>query len=127
MSEWKKYEGTDEQIAEMLNAEHGFVVKTEFPSIFNHVVNTSNIKGLFYTIKTNLACNRATHYLTCDPHPLADMIKRWAETGQPVWVKGSTYDPLTAERFFSEPYETTMPDWNIPGAEYSFTPFGEEK
>lgn len=21
---------------------------------------------------------------------------------------------------------TTTPDWNIPGAEYSFTPFGEE-
>lgn len=25
MSEWKKYEGTDEQIEEMLNAEHGFI------------------------------------------------------------------------------------------------------
>ena len=25
MTEWRKYEGTDEQIAEMLNSEHGFI------------------------------------------------------------------------------------------------------
>jgi hypothetical protein len=53
----------------------------------------------------------------CQPHPYADLIKIWADTGCPVWVKEGKE---LARPFI---YETSKPDWNIPGAEYRLTPF----
>lgn len=70
----------------------------------------------------------AERYLICQPHPYADLIKIWADTGCPVWVKHRVTsiipDPMTGY-FRSElrVNKTTKPDWNIPGAEYRLTPF----
>ena len=64
--------------------------------------------------------NTVTHYLICNPRPHAKMIKQWAQTGQPVWIR-ECRSPGAKTRSFV--YETYNPDWNIPGAEYSFTPF----
>ena len=77
-----------------------------------------------------------THYLICQPHPYADLIKIWADTGCPVWVR-----PTKPYEFEISDYEnhpttklmvdhkgvyliTTAPDWNIPG-EYRLTPFND--
>lgn len=65
------------------------------------------------------ACE-ARSYLICEPHPYADMIKRWADTGQPVWIRRNRWDAGISIRVIEV---TTTPDWNITGAEYSFTPF----
>jgi len=62
----------------------------------------------------------AIAYLICQPHPYADLIKIWADTGCEVWVKeGKSH----RQPFI---YVTDKPDWNIPGAEYSFTPFDKD-
>ena len=59
---------------------------------------------------------------------IAEMVCQWARTGQMVYVK-------TPARIWPEhayigddwggSYCTIDPNWNIEGAEYSFTPFGE--
>lgn len=117
MSEWKKYEGTDEQIAEMLDAEHGFIIRSR--GIESKIMHKIDRRGLL------VHCDE---YLICNPHPIADMIERQCRTGQPVWIKTfveMSYAglPILDERI----QKTDKPDWRIPGAEYSFTPFGEEK
>lgn len=132
MSEWKKYEGTDEQIAEMLQADL-FIVDSNLscfhdPAVFKMPATETYISWL----REKLDSTGITQYLICEPHPLAEMIKRWADTGQPVWIKifdtygktskTSDYTFVAAYLQFSV-YKTTNPDWNIPNAEYSFTPF----
>jgi len=108
-AQWVKYDGSEEQIAEMENAKNGFICKNDYGYTWGDVY-----------IDWSKCPIGATHYLICNPHPYADMICQWARTGQPVWVKeGKNH----ARPFI---YETNTPDWNIPGAEYSFTEFKEE-
>jgi len=73
--------------------------------------------------------NNTTHYLICDPHPLEDMICQQARTGQEVWIKVvsattaiNDYEFVAAFDYCSI-YKTDTPNWNIPGAQYSFTEF----
>ena len=106
MIEWKEYTGSDEQIAEITNSRVEIFLKY------------TNGVGRF---KSSLFVGDwqhplLTHYLICNPHQLADMICQQARTGQPVWVKKYSN---------SFGYITTEPDWNIPNAEYSFTPFDD--
>ena len=83
-------------------------------------------------LKEVLTKHKITNYLICNPHPLADMICQQARTGQPVWVKSSRILSPSATHEFIEArldcsiYVTTKPCWDIPNAEYSFTPFEEE-
>lgn len=118
MSEWIKFDGRDEHIAEIKNNRNGYIVRGT--NLSNRIRVAFDLSG----IDTD-----NFEYLICNPHPLADMIIRWAQTGQPVWVKapeGSwgmrNHQEIgrNAEFVF---YVTTTPDWNIPNAEYSFTPF----
>ena len=113
MSEWKIYEGTDEQIEEMRNAENGFIIRSR--GIESKIMHKIDRLGLL------VHCDG---YLICNPHPLADMIERQCRTGQPVWIRKMFYCGIEKEW---QTYTTTTPDWNIPGAEYRFTPFEEEK
>ena len=122
MSEWIEYTGSDEQIAEIDNCKNGLLAKNDlgyiWPDIYEHF---------------NFAPIGSTHYLICQPHPYTDLIKIWADTGCPVWVKvtkrndwvryldGAYYKPRAMVHEYLEP--TTKPDWNIPGAEYRLTPF----
>lgn len=126
MSEWKKYIGSDEQIAEMnaaiINSDNGILVSLRDK-------NTKIIYGGLYSYKFD-------KYLICNRHPLADMICQQARTGQPVYVKLSdipnsmhthfinTFSLVLARPCYSV-YVTNKPDWNIPNAEYSFTSFDE--
>jgi len=113
-TKWTEYTGSDEQIAEMINAENGFTFRTgpfNETSIWHNIINIEWYK------------NEITHYLICKPHPLVDMIIRQAQTGQPVWIRTNPFDWDVS---VPSHYETTTPDWNIPNAEYSFTEFKEE-
>ena len=107
MAEWIKYDGSIIQIAEMRNCENGFILRSS-DHMYEHQIIYSDDD--FSCIDTFNVSN----YLICNPHPLADMICQQAMTGQPVYVK---------KYLDSFEYSTITPDWNIPGAEYSFTPF----
>ena len=103
MSEWKEYTRSDEQIEEINNAPHGYSSRL-------------NKKG-------------KTEYLIHQPHPYANLIKTWADTGCQVWIKAQNFRDLLhivgtlKDIQDGNVLKTTKPDWNIPGAEYSLTPF----
>lgn len=109
MPEWKEYTGSDEQIEEMNNSEHGFVMRfsdgTEVP-VFHHG-NPRIFEGI-------------THYLVCEPHPLADMITRWAQTGQPVYWRNKENGGAGVC------HDNFPPFAHADSFNYSFTPFEVE-
>lgn len=126
MSEWIKYDGSDEQIEEIDSGDNDILFRLENGKVmFEREVN-----GYWWKPFVGV-----TDYLICQPHPYADLIKIWADTGCPVWVR-----PTKPYEFKISDYEnhpttklmvdhrgvyliTTAPDWNIPGAEYRLTPF----
>jgi len=124
MSEWKEYIGSKEQIAEM-KASRDVIIR--FKSSYELLRSSCFVDDF----NDRLAYGTVTHYLICNPHPYADMICQQARTGQPVWIKISGFSPISMkfDKFFYHitysVYVTTTPDWNIPNAEYSFTPFEE--
>lgn len=111
MSEWKIYEGTDEQIEEIFNA-GGYVYRNDKGYESSILMAVGKREELI----SELNDDNVTHYLICKKHPLADMICRQAATGQPVYINLCSGLP-------NDIYVTTRPNWNIPGAEYSFNPF----
>lgn len=139
MSEWKEFTGSEDQIHEMIAADE-WIVKyihstapecTKISEINMGVPFYHEIEG--YVVK---------EYLICNPHPLEDMICQQARTGQDVFVHiaGTIYANYIAHRaaqdmdyfhsYYNKKLEATTyitkkPNWNIPGAEYSFTPFEE--
>lgn len=141
MIEWIEYKGTDEQIDEMRNAEHGYVCR--YASGRQGLVHKEKLGKMYLCapeeLKILLDNMGFTHYLICNPHPLADMIERQARTGQPVWIRLRKPYSINIWEYKDHPTTklmvdgrgvyliTTTPDWNIPGAEYSFEPFEEEK
>ena len=116
MTEWKKYEGTYEQIAEMMSAYRGFVLRyadgKESLPYYGDTIPIDEILDNW---------GEFTHYLICNPHPLADMIIRQAQTGQSVWIYITVGSEDGDDIEYLRP--TNKPDWNIPAAVYSFTPF----
>lgn len=119
--DWVIYTGSDEQIAEIRAAKNGICLIFEHSkeSFVYKLNDISSIDG------DPVLSNTVTHYLICNPHPLAEMIIRQSQTGQPVWIREliRNYDfpeGLSNNYVVSV---TTTPDWNIPNAEYSFTPF----
>ena len=119
-AEWEEYTGSDEQIDEMCNSIDGYVLK-----LSDGTTTELSIGGPYRDSESDTYHGlQISHYLICNPHPLADMICQQARTGQPVWVRYT----LEWDRR-SDTVEidcTTTPDWNIPNAEYSFTPFEAE-
>lgn len=61
MTKWKKYEGTDGQIYEILNARDGFVLR-------NNGVESNILRKL-----SNEIVLTGCDYLICEPHPLAEV------------------------------------------------------
>ncbi len=109
MSKWTEYTGSDEQIAELEHNKNGYIVRGENLSERTRVVfDTEGIEILPFK------------YWLIPDDPLREMKIRWAQTGQPVWTRRK----IENEYFYWLP--TTTPDWNIPNAEYSFTPFEKE-
>lgn len=112
MAEWKKFTGSDEQLEEIVNAKNGWIVRFhdgdeteiehgEFPENFSIVINKKLIK----------------EYLLCEPNPHAEMIKRWVDTGQPVYK---------FHEFDNEWRVAQYPRW-MPKTKYSFNPPKKEK
>jgi len=144
MSEWIKYDGSDKQIREIKSAKSYLVMGIDIgeecsrfvsgPLVWvdtsDHIDQRIRAQS---NLKEQMEASNVTHYLICQPHPYADLIKIWADTGCPVWVKvtkrndwvryidGVYYKPRAMVHEYLEP--TTKPDWNIPGAEYRLTPF----
>jgi hypothetical protein len=115
MAEWKEYTGSDEQIAEMSNAKYGWICRYSNGEVSYIFDSKNNIKDNFFKDIFTNTNYYPTHYLICEPHPYREMIKRWIDTGEPVFVKINDY---TKSR-----YITLNPDWNLSNAEYSFAPF----
>lgn len=127
MTEWKEHTGSDEQLRDIVNC------KTDVLCRYKN--GTERFKSEMFV--GDWRHKELTHYLLCNPHPLADMICQQARTGQPVWLRIPGRGRLNNIPKFHEFvgsnwqsghsfYKTTKPDWYIPGAEYCFTPFGEE-
>ena len=117
--EWIEYDGSDEQIKEMLFAanKHGVMIIHHNGELCPAIFTDANELAQHLDKRTKYPIKM---FLLCQPHPYADLIKIWADTGCPVWVKR----PIAVLRI-GEPivFKTTNPDWNIPGAEYRLTPF----
>jgi len=141
MTEWKEYTGSDEQIKEMLSSETGFIVDSQSSvfrdkAILKYPITENNRNWL----TSLLDLSGVKKYLICEPHPLADVICKQARTGQPVYIKtNNCKHPVPSKmgdrvlladsndmhigEIRTVGVVTTRPDWDIPNAEYSFTPF----
>ena len=129
MSEWIKYDGSDEQIEEILNSKNGFSYIRDTGDkdikVYLSPLTKTYLIGLLSDCK---------QYLINNQHPYADLIKIWADTGCPVWVRPTKPYEFKISDYLNHPTTklmvdhrgvyliTTAPDWNIPG-EYSLTPF----
>ena len=103
---WVQFTGSDEQIADLSNAQNGFICKNNYGHIWDDIY-----------IDWSKCPIGATHYWIIPSDPLREMKIRQSQTGQPVWWRfsGTSFEPGVRC--------TTSPDWNIPNAEYSFAPF----
>lgn len=121
MSEWKNYDGSDEQVEEMLNAEHGFVVSRSQQEVVLH--------GKYFKDSDHIRCHldtsNVTEYLICKKHPLADMIKRWADTQQPVYWRHKN-NGKCGICVMDNAHWMLRPFYSPDYLDYSFTPFSEE-
>lgn len=128
MAKWFDYNGSDEQIAKLLTSSDKFIVDSKWsvfkdPSKLMLLPIESNIIWL----KELLDSCGVKRFMFCEPHPYADIIKIWADTGCEVWVKIYIDGSYAGLPIADIPiYSTTRPDWNIPGAEYRLTPFEDQ-
>lgn len=130
MSEWIEYTGSDEQIAQLGSAGYGVYLKFEH----SNKMFFYSLKDISTTDGRVTLSNTVTHYLICQPHPYAAMIKIWADTGCPVWImfpeqyKETEFIGFELVGYFrtGTVFKTTLPNWNIPGAKYSLTPFEDQ-
>jgi len=106
--QWVKYDGSDEQIYEIMGSKYGFITEDNV-----HIECTSDC-----IIPDILSIG--DKYLLCDHHPYADMICQWARTGQPVYARaiGGVGSQECHEYFPPFAHPDTF--------EYSFTSFEEE-
>ena len=117
--EWIEYTGSDGQIGE-INASESFLLKRKDGEI------SFILQPPFEP--NEMDSETIAEYLICQPHPYADLIDMWRISGCPVWVRSNNlcYEDNNSnvwERFGLYVTSTTKPNWNIPGAEYSLTPF----
>jgi hypothetical protein len=110
-AQWKKFNGTDEQIKEMENAEHGYIFR--YTSI-DGMKHESGICRCESAREKNVVFHE---YLICEPIPHADMIIRQAQTGQPVYYNAN---------FNNRWMLAETPSWDR-NTEYSFSLPKEKK
>jgi len=117
--EWIEYTGSEDQVKE-INESKCFLLKRKDGAV-SFVLHPP-------LVMNEIDDEVTTHYLIGQPHPYDDLIKIWADTGCPVWVRSNNlcYEDNNSnvwERFGLYVTSTTRPNWNIPGAEYRLTPF----
>ncbi len=120
---WQFYTGSDEQIAELRGAKNGYVIRYSNDKISNIAWNDC-IKNSQFVDWKNGERHCPTHYWLIPDDPLREMKIRQAQTGQPVWVRVPTSFIRYGYHYITYG-ATTTPDWNIPNANYSFSPFQE--
>jgi len=131
LTKWTEYTGSDEQIAEISSAKHGFVCRNnetdsgiltiKYGQLFSDKSEYPILNAMWSgSLKRFVETHNTTHYWIISDYPLREMKIRQAQTGQPVWTRRK----IENEYFYWLP--TTTPDWNIPNAEYSFIEFKEE-
>lgn len=123
--EWVTYTGSDEQIAELKSARNGW--------IWGNNRKDEGSESEQYGFPSFFVQENMTRYWIIPEDPLREMKVRWAMTGQPAYIRVPISDKGWSDKnlsytFIKEKhgnwyYVTTTPDWNIPNAEYSFTPF----
>lgn len=118
MTKWEEYNGSDEQIDEMCNALHGYMLRLQ-----DGTVTEISIGGPYRDEATDTYLGLTiTHYLICSPHPLAEMICQQSRTGQLVYCKKiSSIGHEKDIQYFSQ--SGLRIDWGIPDTEYNLTPF----
>lgn len=79
MAEWKKFTGSEEQLREIADAPNGWIVR--FSNNKESSICTGEVNP--YLIE------KVLEYLICDPNRHAEKIKRWVDTGQPVYGRPS--------------------------------------
>lgn len=137
--EWKKFTGSDEQIAELESAEKGYILRCfysdgdetyETPIMFGGIYDDEDSET--FTSKIVVA------YWIIPDDPLREMKIRQAMTGQLVYIDlrkciypyqadpdDSVLSVIKEGRAVEIGISTCNPKWNIPNAEYSFTAFEE--
>lgn len=131
MAKWIEYTGSDEQLEELKASyvKDGFIVKKKKKKTDGSV--SGIIQGAFPIAEGFIEFNFneswcVKEYLICDPHPNADLIKIWADTGCEVYIRehhNNYYDGVLESTDYYDLPPTDKPNWNIPGAEYRLTPF----
>lgn len=119
MSDWVEYTASKEQIKELNNSRNGVLLELR--------------DGKTSIVTANLGGYDFIRYWIIPDDPLRKMKIRQAETGQPVWVRylAEASYPTLSGRLMEDTQIltiiTTAPNWEIPNAEYRFTPFEEIK
>lgn len=107
MAKWKKYTGSDQQIEEIRKSKYGVMTED-----FIVIDGSAPLHDLLCI---------GDKYLICQPHPYADEIKIWADTGCEVYVREPIDYAMTGDMY--KEYVTDQPNWNIPNAIFRLTPF----
>ena len=108
---WIEYTGSDKQYSEIINSRNGFMLRDKFSKVASPI---------FRKLGFNMVLS-GTEYLICDPHPYADEIKIWADTGCMIYVREPIDYAMTGDMY--KEYVTDQPNWNIPNAIFRLTPF----
>jgi len=135
---WIKFDGSDAQIAEIFAAKSGYLYRNSRGYESGICKNSLGNTGLIFISKEDqkneFNNDEVTHYLIIPDDPLREMKIRHAMTGQPVYIMSPYTEGLKGLGMVGHLnkggkgyylYLTNTPDWNIPGAEYSFKPFEE--
>lgn len=121
MANWIEYTGSDEQIEELKIAfiGDGFIVKKADGRISGRIQGGIPLAEGFieYNFQESWCVEE---YLICQPHPYADLIKIWADTGCMIYVREPIDYAMTGDMY--KEYVTDQPNWNIPNAIFRLTP-----
>jgi len=110
-AKWKKYDGSTEQMNSIFNAENGviFYYKDEYQSPI--IIDD-------FTLNKQITAGNIAYYLICEPLPHAEMIAKYAITGQVVECR---YKDLPDDQ-----WEAHTPAWDAD-YEYRFKEPEKEK
>lgn len=104
--EWIKYDGSDGQNREILGSKMDVLCR--------YANGVHRLKSTMFT--GDWRHKTLTNYLICQPHPYADLIKIWADTGCPVYAKHRE----TGQKCV---LQGPRIDWNYEEWEFSLTSF----
>ena len=114
MPTWKKFNGSKEQISEMMSVKDGFKWR-DINGKESNIVSGSSAYALMLLYHKTDDANLVHEYMLCSLHPHAETIIEWARTGREVYFFDS---------YNQKWVESPNPLWRTD-AKYSFNPDGE--